>query len=306
MPTTVPLKLRFSKPRLSDFSTLKEYLKPFVSGSMSCEATPITLLMWKNLYHQQIAFLDDMLFISLGENQDIFLLPFAKDMEKAVNILKEHVKDLNKPLIFLAADGERFDMFKDIFGAEFIYEDSRDDYEYLYLTENLKSLSGKKFHSKRNHISAFSREHEWQYEKMTKENIVEFFDMADKWRQSISEKGEDMNSVEVENAAMKELLPYMDKLGLRGGCIRVNGKIVAFTFGSPINDKVFDIHVEKALPEYRTAYSLINREFISNELSDFEYVNREDDLGLEGLRRAKLSYHPDILLKKYVIKERSR
>lgn len=305
MPTAVSLKLGFLKPNLSDFSTLKEHLKPFVSGSMSCEATPITLLMWKGLYHHEIAFLDDMLFIGLGKNQDIFLLPFAKDMKKAVTILKEYTESINKPLIFLAADGERFEQFKAIFGNDFIYEESRDDFEYLYLTEKLKTLSGKKYHSKRNHISAFTREHDWQYEKMTKENIVEIFDMADKWSQALADSGEDMESVMVENAAMKELLPHMDELNLRGGCIRVDGKIVAFTFGSPINNKVFDIHVEKALPEYRTAYSLINKEFILNELSDFEFVNREDDLGLEGLRKAKLSYHPDILLKKYVIKERS-
>ena len=101
---------------------------------------------------------------------------------------------------------------------------------------------------------------------------------------------DDPKSIEVENQAIKEYFPHMKELGLRGGLIRVDGEIIAFTFGSPINDKVFDIHSEKALPEYRTAYSVINREFIANELPDFEYVNREDDMGLEGLRTSKLQY----------------
>ena len=127
--------------------------------------------------------------------------------------------------------------------------------------------------------------------------------MADTWAENqLSEFGYD-KGVEVENASMKLLLPKMKKLGIKGGLIRVDGKVVAFTFGSPINDRVFDVQVEKALPEFRTAYSLINREFIANELSSFEYVNREDDLGLQGLRQAKLSYQPEILLKKYVIKD---
>ena len=130
--------------------------------------------------------------------------------------------------------------------------------------------------------------------------------MADTWAENqLSEFGYD-KGVEVENASMKLLLPKMKKLGIKGGLIRVDGKVVAFTFGSPINDRVFDVQVEKALPEFRTAYSLINREFIANELSSFEYVNREDDLGLQGLRQAKLSYQPEILLKKFVIKDVAR
>lgn len=296
-------KLKFKTPDIPDYSKITSFLEPFAKGSMSCEITPMTLLIWKNYYHQKIAFLEDMMFVSLGENEEIFLLPFANDMEKAVNILKDYTKAKNMPLVFLAAEGIRLDIFNSLFCEYFSQVESRDDFEYLYLTEKLKNLSGKKFHSKRNHISAFSKTHKWSYETLTPEILPEIFKMADKWTEEMKKIAEDSTSIEVENAALKEYLPLMKELNLRGGCIKVNDEIVAFTFGSPINDKVFDIHVEKALPEFRTAYSLINREFIANELSDFKYVNREDDMGLEGLRKAKLSYHPDILLKKYVIKE---
>ena len=301
MLTTLP-KLEFKEPCLADYGKITEFIAPFAEESMSCEITPMTLLIWKNYYHQKIAFCDDMLFVSLGKNSEIFLLPFAKDMKKAVNILKELTKSQNRPLVFLGAEGVRLDTFNSIFSEEFSQNESREDFEYLYLTEKLKNLSGKKFHSKRNHISAFSKSYNWSYESMTTDILPEVFEMADKWTEEMKKITDDTKSIEVENKALKEYLPFMKELNLRGGCIRVDGKIIAFTFGSPINNKVFDIHVEKALPEFRTAYTLINREFILNELLDFEYVNREDDMGLEGVRKAKLSYHPDILLKKYVIK----
>ena len=303
MLTENPYKLNFFTPSLSDYEKISRFLSPFAENSMSCEITPMTLLIWKNYYHQKIAFYEDMMFVSLGEKSEIFLLPFSKDMEKAVNILKKVSKAQNRKLIFLAAEGERLDAFNSIFSEHFSQEESRDDFEYLYLTENLRNLKGKKYHSKRNHISAFSKAYNWSYERLTPSILPEVFEMADKWTAEMKKLTDDSQSIEVENAALKEYLPHMEKLNLRGGCIRVDGKIVAFTFGSPISSKVFDVHVEKALPDYRTAYSLINREFVSSELSDFRYVNREDDMGLEGLRKAKLSYHPDILLKKYVIKE---
>lgn len=297
------LNLEFNTPKISDYDKIMGFLAPFAEETMSCEITPLTLLIWKDYYHQKVAFCDDMMFVSLGEEQDIFLLPFAKDMEKAVNLLLDYTKNRNQKLVFLAADGPRLDKFNYIFSDIFSQTESRDDYEYLYLTENLKNLSGKKYHSKRNHISAFSKNYNWSYETMSADNLDEIFEMMDNWTKTMCQTVEDCQSIQVENAAMKELLPKMDMLKLKGGCIRVDGKIIAFSFGSPINNSVFDIHVEKALPEFRTAYALINRELISHELTEYKYVNREDDMGLEGLRKAKLSYHPDILLKKYVIEE---
>ena len=301
--STTSQKLCFNTPSITDYSKIANFLVPFAADSFSCEITPMTLLIWKDYYHQKVAFYEDMMFVSLGEDDIIFLLPFATNMKRAVTVLKEHTKALNIPLIFLAAEGSRLNSFNAVFCEEFSQEESRDDFEYLYLTEKLKNLSGKKLHSKRNHISAFSKAYNWSYETLTPEVLPDLFKMADKWTNEMKPLTDDPASIEVENKAIKNYLPHMKELGLRGGLIRVDGKIVAFTFGSPINNKVFDIHSEKALPEFRTAYSVINREFVANELTDFELVDREDDMGLEGLRKSKLSYHPDILLKKYVIKE---
>ena len=105
--------------------------------------------------------------------------------------------------------------------------------------------------------------------------------------------------MQCEKRGVFTILNNMQTLGVKGGAIIVKDEVVAFTLGSPINSNVFDIHVEKALKDYSEAYTVINNQFAKNELSDYKYINREDDMGLEGLRKAKLSYKPHILLKKY-------
>ena len=101
-----------------------------------------------------------------------------------------------------------------------------------------------------------------------------------------------------EKKGIEFILQNMEELSVKGGAIFVAGKVVAFTLGSPITDEVFDVNIEKALAEFSEAYTVINREF-AKELSDYKYINREDDLGIEGLRKAKLSYKPHIILKKF-------
>ena len=148
-----------------------------------------------------------------------------------------------------------------------------------------------------NHISAFSKKYDWHYESISESNIAAVKESARLW---YGENTDKMNETMLcEQKGIELMLDNMQRLSIRGGAIFVDGKVVAFCLGSPINPTCFDTHIEKALSEYSGAYAVINREFAKNELSYYKYINREDDLGLEGLRKAKLSYKPSILLKKF-------
>ena len=201
-----------------------------------------------------------------------------------------------------AQEGARFDAFVKKYGEFYNLDESRNEFDYIYKRENITNLSGKKYHSKRNHISAFSKQFDWHYEPITAENMSGVKKCAEMWYNENLDRGD--VELDAERKGINILLDNMSALNMKGGAISVDGNIVAFTLGSPINSKVYDIHIEKALKSYATAYTVINREFARHELSDYEYINRENDLGVEGLRRAKLSYHPDILLKKYACTKR--
>ena len=109
----------------------------------------------------------------------------------------------------------------------------------------------------------------------------------------------------MENYAIALALRHYDEMGFVGGLLRVGGKVIALTLGEPLNRRVFVTHFEKADTDYEGAYTMINRQFAVHRLADYEYINREEDMGLESLRKAKLSYHPDILLKKYRVEDQT-
>lgn len=274
-----------------------EHLIPFLADEreFTCETTAANLAMWQALYNNQYCIQDGILFLkSAFLGGDIFNLPYG-DIKKGMELLREHSGSIY-PNIW-AQEGARFDEFVKNYGEFYNLDESRNEFDYIYKRENLANLSGKKYHSKRNHISAFSKQFDWHYEPITAENMSAVKKCAENWYSENFDRRD--VELEAERNGINILLDNMPKLNMRGGAIVVGGDIVAFTLGSPINSKVYDIHIEKALKNYATAYTVINREFAKNELSDYEYINRENDLGLEGLRRAKLSYHPDILLKKY-------
>lgn len=293
--------LTFFKP---DINNIGEYSAVYRKNShllYGCEYTPATVLLWEPFYHQKIAVKNNSIFLMFDNKNTVpvFLLPLGGDLKENVNLLKEYTNSKNIPLYFLGQQGELLEEFKRHFGSEYNFEQSRDDFEYIYRADDLKNLSGKKYHSKRNHISAFNRTYNWKYEELTLNNLEQVLNMADKWAE-LSES-EDKESLLSENRAIKTVLPFMETLDIKGGIIKIEGEIAAFCFGTKINDSVFDVSVEKALPKYRTAYTVINKEFASRLGEDVKYINREDDMGIEGLRKAKLSYHPNILLEKYYI-----
>lgn len=173
----------------------------------------------------------------------------------------------------------------------------RDMCDYIYLSEDLKNLKGKKYQPKRNHISYFEKNFNWTYEKISEDNIPECIEMAEKWLEL--SQHEDKEPLEQELEIICRAFKYYDRLGYKGGLLRLDGRVVAFTMGESLSDDVFCVHFEKAYTDIRGAYQMINRQFVTNELSSYKYVNREDDTGSENLRKAKLSYYPAFLADKY-------
>ncbi len=293
--------LKFKKAELEDIKIIDEYYKNY--KEFSCENTPANIIIWQNQFGFRFCETENMLFSYVNYGKEIcFCLPVARDMKKAVLMLKDYAKENNIPLCFFAGEGERLNNFIKIFGDEFEFIEKRNSFEYIYETEKMISLAGKKYHGKRNHISAFKRSYDWEYQTLTQNNVGEALEMLNSWYEANKEK-EDRYMIMERNGA-NTVLKNFSALNIKGGILKANGKVVAVTFGSPINSEVFDVCYEKAFSDYNGAYATINNCFVENELAGYKYVNREDDMGLEGLRRAKLSYYPEILLKKYLIREK--
>ena len=231
----------------------------------------------------------------------MYCCPIGKgDMKKAVEFILSDAK----------ADGRDFEIFGiNPSSAEFISKTfpnvfdislERDTFDYIYNSEDLVNLSGKKYQPKRNHISYFMKNNDWSYERLNEENIPECLEMSKLWLEgSLEEYREEL---EGELKIIKRVFDNYDKLDYIGGVLRVDGRVVAYTMGEPASEDVFCVHIEKAFSHIRGAYPMINQQFVKNELSGYKYINREDDTGAENLRKAKLSYYPVILAEKYEAK----
>ena len=284
--------MNFKKIELCD----KDKLLPFLQGAneLTCELSFANLLIWQPLYNNCYCIVDGILYLkSYDDNIETYSLPFG-DMKTGMQKIIDHVGHL--PAIWAQA-GKRFDEFKELYGEYYDIFESRNEFDYIYNSSDLINLSGKKYHSKRNHISSFSKKHDWRYEEISAKNIDKVRLCAKKWYGQYDDMDEELKN---EMRGVELMLDNMEALDIVGGAIVVGDEVVAFTLGSAINEQIYNIHTEKALDDFDTAYSVIKREFAARNLADYQYINREDDLGIEGLRRAKLSYRPQIILPKYI------
>jgi len=175
--------------------------------------------------------------------------------------------------------------------------EDRDNHDYLYLVRELIDLAGEKFHDKQNLYRQFVRKYRFSYRPMTGADIQAGLDFVDHWcRKRECDKYEGLNQ---EKRAVRRMLKNFETLGLRGGLLEIEGNPVALTLGEPLNPETYVIHVEKADSAYTGVYQAINREFLKEAAAGFRFVNREQDMGLLGLRQAKLSYNPVRLVRKY-------
>ena len=228
---------------------------------------------------------------------DFFLQPFGgkdEDLPKLFAEIKEYHEGKPFEIHGIYDDGKER-LAKAFPEMEFI--EDRDNWDYVYLREKLASLSGRKYHGKKNHYNAFKKEYpDYVYERSDQRITKSARLLVMNGAKNVLAKTE---SLRCEQCAIHEAIDNFEALGLRGGAIRVNGKIEAFSFGKKINDDTAVLHVEKANPDIRGIYAAINKEFAEHAWGDVVYLNREEDMGHEGLRTAKESYHPEFMIKKY-------
>lgn len=286
--------MNFKKIELKDADILKPFLTS--ANELTCELSFVNLLLWQPLYNNCYCVEDGMLFLkSYDDNTITYSLPFG-DMETGFEKIVKHTGN-PYPDIWAQA-GRRFDEFKKLYGEYYDIYESRNEFDYIYNSSNLINLAGKKYHSKRNHIYAFSKQFDWHYEDITDNNIEMVKKCAEIWYSQSADRMDDELKTEMKGVTL--MLENMKALDIKGGIIIIDDNAVAFTLGSPINQNIYNIHIEKAIKGYDAAYTVINREFAVRNLQNYKYINREDDLGLEGLRKSKLSYKPEIILPKYI------
>lgn len=270
----------------------------YESGERTSECAFTNLFMWQGPYH--IFWTVAHGFLLLGVNRkevDFYVQPFGgkdEDLPALFQELKELHKD--KPIHMHGIYESGKERLSKLF-PELVFEENRDDWDYVYLREKLATLGGRKLHGQKNHYNSFVKNYPYfQYEAITEANIEEVKAFAFAWCDQ--RQAEDPTIVE-EKHAIGQALGNFKKLGLRGGIIRLDDEIAAISYGSKINDDTAVIHVEKALPGIRGLNIAMTKEFAAHAWDDVVYMNREEDMGLEGLRKAKEDLKPEMLLKKY-------
>lgn len=295
--------LNFKSIEKSDINEYKKYHD--YSIAMSCDDNMLNAYLWRNVYRIKFAVYNETLikaYFNDDGSMPGYCMPTGKDVAGALEQIMADAKERNIKPEFIILTASQKVLLETLYPSEFQFFDSPENQNYLYLTEDLVKLEGRKFHSKRNHISRFYKAYgDAHFETLDNSNQADALKVARLWNKENSVNSD----VYKEYDVIKEALELREEYGMQGAILYVDKKPVAMTLGSEISDKVFDINFEKALREYGGVYAVINHEF-AKTLTKYQYINREDDMGIEGLRKAKMSYNPHLILKMFSAKPKEK
>ena len=260
--------------------------------------------LWDQTCRRNIAALDGRVGVEFMCPRGIFYtFPFGSGpLAPAVEALSARAASHGRPLELRGLTPARRAALEEAFPGGFDYFDDRDNYDYICETDAVASLAGKKLHGKRNFCNRFEKTWSWSFEPISPENMDACLALQDQW---IREKG---NENPEEDAAIRRLFREWDELEMLGGLLMADGKPAAFTAAERIAPDMVDIHFEKALAGYPGAYPMVAREFarlVKEVLPEVRYLNREEDMGLPNLRKAKEEWHPAFLLEKTTARRRA-
>jgi hypothetical protein len=274
---------------LSEFTRVLEESPPVIS-----EWTFTNLYSWRNSYKLSVSRLDDFIICcSEAQGRRRFFSPAGKgDIKSAIE----------KVLIDNGGEFIRVpESVKSLFDndSRFAILPDRDNSDYLYNTSDLIKLEGRKYDGKRNLIRKFEAEHSYEYVIIDKSNAKLCRDFEDAW--CVIRDCDAVEGLNNERQAISEMVANFSSFGLIGGAIRVQGEIRAVAIAQSLNHAVMVMHVLKACPDITGLSQLIMREFIARQAAGSLRINLEQDLGIEGLRKSKLSYHPCAMVDKYTL-----
>ena len=275
----------------------------------ACEYSFMTLYMWQHIYNTHVMEKDDTMYVFGHDDKGYFsIVPVSKKKRwerDLIELEKIFQKCFNSAKIVMRAVPEEYAKFiEEEHPDRFNIYKERDAFDYVYDADKLRTLSGRKLHAKKNHFNSFLKEYEgrYQYKRLTEKS--QFNDALDVMKRWAENKTID-DTIEVESEMVEKIFKnYEQHKDTKIGGIYIDGRLEAFTFADMLKEDMVCVHIEKANPEIRGLYPAINKIFLCEEYPDVKFVNREDDLGLENLRKAKMSYNPIELIEKYTLVEK--
>lgn len=264
------------------------------------ELTFTNLFMWNHRYHPLWAERDGCLLIIL-HNDDMTpfgLQPVGKgDKQKALDAVTAELRNLSSRVRICRVSEDFIHRYLD--HDNYTYKRDHDNSDYVYATRDLIELSGRKYHRKKNHLNNFLKSYEFEYLELTADSVGRFLDLQEEWCRV--KDCTQTPALQSEDYAVRMALTYFEELDYKGAAISIDSKIEAFSLGEQLNADTAVIHAEKANPDIPGLYTAINQVVCSNAWSHLEFINREQDLGIEGLRKAKESYYPHHMVNKYTV-----
>ncbi|MBU3215416.1 phosphatidylglycerol lysyltransferase domain-containing protein [Clostridium estertheticum] len=293
----------FKRLTIEDKKIFEKYIYPY--KFLSCEYSFTTLYIWREACDICFTVYKDALIIKKMdfEGRYYFMQPLGynkENLKELIDALMDYKKENNMEFVFKDLDESFMEEIKDIYGDArgICIKEDRDNFDYLYEAEKLTKLSGKKLHGKKNHYNSFIKNYNYEVKDIEEAQVIkDVVVAAEKWY----EANNNDRMLNFELQGIKDILENIEIVNTKGIAVYVDEKIVAFSLGEKLNDDLAVIHIEKADTSYSGVYSFINKAFVDRSFSDVKIINREQDLGIEGLRKSKLSYHPFKLEKKYIL-----
>lgn len=280
----------FRPVRLEDKTEIERFTR--AAGICNCDLAFANMYCWEETYRSAWCVEEGFLLIRFridGGRRIGYMQPLGEgDFTHLLPRLEADARAAGQPLRLAGLTPEGAAALRRAYPA-FGIRRNRDSEDYIYRADDLRRLEGRRYQPKRNHINRFEAAYDYRYEELTPSLAPECLRLERQWRAAHDAHAAELTA---EQRAMQRAFDRFEELELRGGALFVDDRLAAFTYGSAIDDAVFCIHAEKADTRYEGAYTMINRLFAQHLPPQYTLIDREEDLGLEGLRRSKLSYHP--------------